>query len=242
MRQLVRLNKRALGKGSGFTYVLRYTDSSGKRRWETLGHSDTRKAERQRAAREKELRIGYTRPGSMRLRTFVEDSLARTGDQIRESTREDYESSMNDFIGTIGNVDFQGVTLEQGEFYRQECLDKGNTPATVQKKLREIKIIFETAVKRRQLDENPLKHIKMPKSPRKKINTYNNQECERILKAARDYREGRNPETTVKWDLLVLVTLSTALRRGELLNCVSLWQACVKMFCCGGIVSGCRRA
>jgi len=190
MKQLVRLNKRALSEGSGFTYVLRYTDSSGRRRWETLGHSDRRKAERQRAAKEKELRMGYVKPGATGLRTFLEDSLARTGGQIRESTREDYESAMKDFIKTIGNMDFQNVTLEHGEFYRQACLDKDNTAATVQKKLREIKTIFETAVKRRQLDENPLKYIKMPKSPKKKINTYNDQECERILKAARDYYTG----------------------------------------------------
>ena len=29
---------------------------------------------------------------------------------------------------------------------------------------------------------------------------------------------------------------------GHFSSIVSLWQACVKMFCCGGIVSGCRRA
>jgi phage terminase large subunit-like protein len=107
MRLLVRLNKRPSSDGSRFTYVLRYTDEQGKRRWETLGHSNKRKAEKQRAKKEKELRMGYVEPGSMRLRDFVKDSLARTGDQIRESTREEYESAMNDFIDTIGNTDYQ---------------------------------------------------------------------------------------------------------------------------------------
>jgi hypothetical protein len=36
-------------------------------------------------------------------------------------------------------------------------LDKGNKPATVVKKTREIKVLFETAVARKQLEENPFK-------------------------------------------------------------------------------------
>ena len=206
MRLLVRLNKRPSSDGSRFTYVLRYTDEQGKRRWETLGHSNKRKAEKQRAKKEKELRMGYVEPGSMRLSDFVKDSLARTGDQIRESTREEYESAMNDFIDTIGNTDYQAVTLEHAEFYRQACLDKGNRP--------------ETVVARRQLEENPLRYIKMPKQSQNEINTYSDRECERILKAAQEHTQKWNRQTTPRWDLLILATLSTAMRRGELLNCV----------------------
>jgi hypothetical protein len=104
MKELVRLNKRPSSDGSSFTYVLRYTDECGKRRWETLGHSDRRKAEKQQAEKEKELRMGYVDPRSMRLRDFLKDSLAKTGDQIRESTQKEYKSAMNDFIKTIGNI------------------------------------------------------------------------------------------------------------------------------------------
>jgi hypothetical protein len=62
--------------------------------------------------------MGYFESGSMRLKDFLKDSLTRTGDQIRESTRREYKSAMNDFIATIGNIDYQNVTLEHGEFYR----------------------------------------------------------------------------------------------------------------------------
>ena len=72
-------------------------------------HTDRRKAERQRTQKEKELRMGYIEPNSMKLRDFMEDSLAKTGDQIRESTRRIAETAMNDFIATIGNIDFQSV-------------------------------------------------------------------------------------------------------------------------------------
>jgi len=219
MKQLVKLHKRPSRDGRTFTYFLRYDSENGKRKWETLGHGDLRKAERQRAQKEKELRMGYVAPDSMRLRDFIEDSLARTGDQIRESTQVVVKVAMNDFIRTIGNIDFRSVTLAHGELYLQTCLDRGNAKGTVAKKLRHIKRLFTLAVNRKQLDENPLQHIAMPKSPKKKINIYTDAQCQRMLKAAQEYTTKWNPKTSVKWDLMITVGLATAMRRAELLNC-----------------------
>ena len=219
MRQLVKLWERPSYDGKKFRYYLLYTDEHGKRRQKSLGHADRRKAERQRAQFERELRIGIVGPGSMKLRDFVGDNLTRTGDQIRESTRREYKSAMEDFIKVVGNIDFQKVSLKDAEYYRQSCLDKGNSPATVAKKLTEIKGIFQTALKRGQLEENPLRYVKMPKCPENEINVYSVRECERILKAVKGFTEKSNERTCLKWDLLILTALFTALRRGELLNC-----------------------
>jgi integrase len=219
MKTLVNLNKRSLCGGRKFTYVLRYRDENGKRKWETLGHADQRKAEKQRAQKEKELRMGYVEPGSMRLTDFTKDSLARTGDQIRESTRQITEAAMSDFIRIIGNIDFQSVTLAHGELYRQTCLDRGNSKATVAKKLRHLKRLFQLAVNRKQLDENPLQHIAMPKVPKKKINIYSDEQCRQILKASQDYVDKMDRSSTLRWDLFITVALATAMRRAELLNC-----------------------
>ena len=219
MKKLVKLNKRPLCGGQKFTYVLRYRDENGKRKWETLGHTDQRKAEKQRALKEKELRMGYIEPGSMRLRDFTKDSLARTGDQIRESTQRITVAAMNDFIRIIGNIDFRNVTLAHGELYRQSCLDRGNSKATVSKKLRAIKRLFQLAVNRKQLDESPLQYIAMPKASKKKINVYSDAQCRRIQKAAQEYAAKLNAKRSVKWDLLITVALATAMRRAELLNC-----------------------
>ena len=219
MKQLVKLNKRPRCGGREFTYALRYKGEDGKRKCETLGHTNQRKAERQRAQKERELRMGYVEPRSMRLRDFMEDSLARTGDQIRESTRVITKVAMNDFIRTIGNIDFRSVRLAHGELYLQTCLDRGNAKGTVAKKLRHIKRLFKLAVNRKQLDENPLQHIAMPKSPKKKIHIYANVLCRRMLKAAQEYTAKRNPKKTLKWDLMITVALATAMRRAELLNC-----------------------
>jgi integrase len=195
-------------------------DLEGRRRSESLHHSDRRKAEKQRTKKEKQLRMGFCAPGSIRLKEFMEDSLRRTGDQIRSSTREEYQSAMNDFIKVVGNMDFQTVTLKHGEYYRQACLDRGNSPATVAKKLTEIKGFFQLAVTRRQLDENPFQYLKAPKCPENKIHVYKEHECERMMKEASDLVKEVNPKTRLQWDLMILFALVTGLRRGEILNCV----------------------
>ncbi|MHC4327943.1 MAG: site-specific integrase [Planctomycetota bacterium] len=59
----------------------------------------------------------------------------------------------------------------------------------------------------------------MPKCPENEIHIYSDAECERIVKAAQELTERSNEQKRPKWDLLIIVALSTALRRGELLNC-----------------------
>jgi len=219
MKQLVKLNKRPRHGGRKFTYAMRYIGKDGRRKCETLGHTNQRKAERQRDQKEKELRMGYVAPDSMKLMDFLEDSLIRTGDQIRESTQRETKSAMKDFIATIGNIDFQSVNLVQGELYLQTCLDRGNTKGTVAKKLRHIKRVFTLAVNRKQLDDNPLQYIAMPKSTKKKVHIYTDAQCQRIEKAAQEYTLEWNQEKSVKWDLIITVALASAMRRAELLNC-----------------------
>jgi len=116
-------------------------------------------------------------------------------------------------------MDYQKVTLQHGEYYRQACLDRGNAPATVAKKLRHLRRLFQLAVKRRQIEDNPFAYVDKPRSPKGKVNVYNTEECERIVKAAREFCQEWDPGTNLKWDLLILIAMATAMRRGELLNC-----------------------
>ena len=221
-KKLVRLRKRPSRDGTEFIFMLDYVDERDQRHRISLGHADGRKAEFQRVQKERELRMGLVQPESMRLSDFAVDSLTRTGDQIRASTRHEYHAAMVDFVSVVGNKDFKTVTIEDAEFYRQKCLDRGNSPATVGKKLRQIKCILQNAVKRRQLDANPFQYVKMPKCPKNEIHVYTEAECDRIEKVAQDFVLTANAETSVKWDLLIIMALCTAMRRGELLNC--LWS------------------
>jgi integrase len=214
MKQLVRLKRRSSCDGNSFMYFLDYVDEGGKRRRISLGHADQKKAEKQQKGKEQELRMGIVVPLSMKLSEFVQDSLERSGEQIRESTKEDYHSAMQDFIDTVGNIDYQKVTFRHSEQFRQALLDKGNRPATVAKKLREVKAFFNLAVSRKQLEDNPFRHTKAPKAEKKNIEVYKSDECQRILKAARESQtaEGLN------WELFILTAVTTGLRKSELLN------------------------
>ncbi len=200
MRQLVRLRMRPSRDGNSFAYFIDYKDENGKRKRVSLGHTDRRKAKRQQAEKERELRMGIVEPQTVKLSDFVKDSLAKTGDQIRESTREEYWRTMRDFIRVAGDKDLQRVSLQDGERYRQACLDEGNSPATVVKKLKEIKRLLQTAVKRRRLDENPLAHIQMPRYSAKEVHVFTEAECTRIVKAAEDFVRQRKDGTVVRWD------------------------------------------
>jgi len=216
MKQLVTLNTRPSSDGKRFQYVIRYMDENGKRRWKSLGHANKRKAERQCAQLAHELRIGYVRPESMTLRRFMNDSLERTGKQIRESTKDECRSAMEDFIKKTGNMDFLKIRHKHGEMFIRSCLDSGNRPATVAKKMRHLKRMFQLAVDRGQLEENPLGRVKPPKSMKKKVRIFSPDECRRILQASKVYQDGR----WVRWDILVVMALLTGMRRGELLNCI----------------------
>ena len=216
MKQLVKLHKRPSRDGRRFTFFLRYEGENGKRKWETLGHGDQRKAEKQRGQKEKELRMGHCEPTSMKLRVFKKDSLERTGNQIRESTRVDYDQAMEDFVNIIGNMDFQRVEQSHGEYFRQTCLDRGESPATVSKKLKEIKRFFTLAVQRKQLNENPLEYVQLPKVPKPKIRIYNSDEIDRILRVASQVQN----TSVLEWDLLITLAITTGMRKSELLNLV----------------------
>jgi hypothetical protein len=197
MKQMVRLRMRPSRNGSSFVYFIDYRDENGKRKRMSLGHADRQGARRQQAQKEHEPRLGITEPPSMKLSDFVTDSLTRTGDQIRESTREEYSCTMRDFIRVVGDKDLQRVSIQDGEQYRQVCLDEGNSPATVVKKLREVKCLLQTAVKHHQLDVNPLAHIQMPKYSAKDVRIFTEAECGRIVRAARDFVSQRQAGTVV---------------------------------------------
>jgi integrase len=147
MKQLVKLNKRPRRGGRESTYALRYTGEDGKRRCESLGHTNLCKAERQRDQKEKELRMDHIEPCSMKLRDFMENSLERTGDQIRESIRIVTQGAVNDFIRTIGNSDIECRRMLKAA---QEYTAKHNPKKSLKQDLM-ITVALATAMRRAEL-------------------------------------------------------------------------------------------
>lgn len=214
MKKLVRLWKRPSRDGKQFAYVLIYKDERGKRKFESLGHTDSRKAESQRAQKERELRMGASEPDSMKLSEFLEDSLIRTRGRVRDATLKKYDSAMRELINLIGDIDYHRVRHEHGERFVQARLDGGNSPATVTKKIGSLKRIFNLAVQRGQLELSPFRHVSKPKVPEGAIHVYSDKECQYLVKVAREARIG----APFRWDIIIITALCTGMRRGELLN------------------------
>jgi integrase len=214
MSELVRLRTRTNRKGDGFVFMLDYLDLEGKRRRESLGHADKRKAKRQCSQKEHDLKYGVCYPDSMRLKAFLDDSFQRTGNQIRQSTQTGYRQAMNQFIKLVGNIDIASVTLRHGERFRQACCDANNSDWTVSKKIRAIKRIFQLAVERGQLEANPFQFLKKPRCRKKKVIIFDDGEYERLLLNAKDQINSH----CVNWQLLIGFALETGMRKSELLN------------------------
>ena len=214
MKQLVKLWQRPSWDGRSFTYYLIYIDENNKRKQKSLGHANKRKAEQQMASLERELHMGVVEPCSMKLSSFIANCIERTRGQVRENTISEYDSTMRQFIETAGNIDVKKIQHKHGELFIQSCLDSGNRPATVRKKIGTLKRIFQLAIERGQLDENPFRFVRKPKSPSKAIRIFSEQECRMLLKTAQDTKIG----AAFRWDIVFLLALTTAMRRGEILN------------------------
>jgi len=203
-----------------FKYYLDYKDENGKRRQISLGHDNKRKAQTQRRQKEWELKKGISNPGPMRLSGFLKDCQYRTQGQVKPSTLRESKKAMEDFIQCVGDLDIQQVRHQHGEDFLRRRLELGNTPATAAKKIRHIKRMFQLAMDRDQLYEHPWRRLKLPKSPKRKVRVFSEDQCSRLIWAARRYeQESRH---CLPWELLIRTALCTAMRRGELLN--TTWQ------------------
>ena len=215
MKELVRLRMRRSRDEKSFRYMLDYVDQDGRRCQISLGHTDKRKAERQRQEKELELRMNVAEPLSMRLSDFFRDSLARTKGQVRATSLGETKRSMKDFVECVGDIDVQEVRYEHGERFIQYCLDQKLSAGTVAKKIKHLKRVFQLAEDRGQLDRHPLRKLKPPKVAKRKVRVFTAQECDALYTAARQYEEkGRQ----VRWELLIRMCLATGMRRGESMN------------------------
>jgi integrase-like protein len=207
MAKLVRLWQRPCKRGREFKYVLIWYDEQGKERWQSLGHADARRAERQLAQKERELRMGMDESEGIMLKQFLGDNLEKTRERVREGTMREYTTAIQQFIEVVGDVNLCNVRHEHGERFIQVCLRMGNRPATIKKKISALTSFFKQAVKRGYREENPFQHIRLPKIPKSEVNVFSEQECISMINAARESRIGK----TFRWDLFFLTALCTGM-------------------------------
>jgi site-specific recombinase XerD len=151
--------------------------------------------------------MNVVEPISMRLTDFFQDSLIRTKGQVRATTLKERAKTMRDFTECVGDIDVQEVRYEHGERFIQYCLRQNLSAGTITNKVKQLKRIFQLAEDRGQLDRHPLRRLKPPKAPRRKIRVFTDQECHGLYRVARQYEEKGSP---IKWELLIRMGLSTA--------------------------------
>ena len=126
----------------------------------------------------------------------------------------EFDTAMRQLIDVIGDIDYAKVSMHHGERFIQACLDRGNTLATAQKKIQSLKRIFQVALQRGQLEDNPFQYIRCRKIPQKEIHVFSPSECRQLLNAAKHAKAGMD------YELLIHLDLTTGMRRGEVLNLV----------------------
>jgi len=110
MNKLVRLWKRPSRDGKHFSYVLIYRDEQGKIRYESIGHTDRQKAQRQCVKKERQLQMGYVEPGYMRIQDLLKNSLQRSRGSIAEGMYQEYNTAERQFIQVIGDMNYLMIT------------------------------------------------------------------------------------------------------------------------------------
>ncbi len=207
-KKLVKVRTRPSRDGSSFTYLIDYIDENDTRRQISLGHADRKKAEKQRAQKERELRMGIVESVRLRLRKLLADYLEQTRTQIEPSTADSAAYRMRDMISAIGNKYADEVTYRDCERFQQHCTDKGLSPASVNTHIKMVRRIFSLAVKREQLERNPFDGLPLLKVPKKSIRLLSEEEYEKI------FRFAQSPI----WKARLMLAKTAGLRRGEVLN------------------------
>lgn len=158
--------------------------------------------------------MGIAEPRSMRLSELLADSRQRTRGQVRESTLVERDIAMKHLMEAIGDINVQEVKHRHGELFIQFYLDRGNSTAMTNEMVTSLKRLFQLAVIRGQLAPNPFRYIQRMKVPARPMRVFGDDECSRLLAAARESGRVDAPDL----ESLIIVALCTAMRRGELLN------------------------
>jgi hypothetical protein len=189
MKQLVRLRMRPSRNRKSFRYMLDYVDHDGRRRQISLGHAEKRQAERQRQEKELELRVNILGPVSMRLTDFFRDSLMRTKGQVRATTLSETARATKDFVECVGDIDVQEVRYEHGERFIQYCLDRELSAATVTKKVKHLKRVFQLAE-----DRGPASQTQAAQGPTAQDSRLHGPRVQQVVQSRPAVRRERLPD------------------------------------------------
>lgn len=197
----------------GKKYIITHYDSSGRRRWETVG-PNLHEARQVLAERMWERRSGKSRvPRDKMMVTelvkkwqenylTVQQQLGR----LKPSTIRSYQSNLDSHIEPFfGARQLAEVTLASVQEFIKALLGKGLSAKTIGNVIVILKEMFKHAVQWGHLDANPVQYVERPRGEDKEMDVFTPDEIRRLLNAQEE------PLRT-----LLLTTVLTGMRQGEL--------------------------
>lgn len=219
----------------GTTYRIRYRDADGARVLETLGakadgwtEAKARDELRARLVDVKRDRRRKTQP--ITLAEFAAEWLPTyiAGQSLKRSTGNSYQSILNVHLAgsRLGRMVLATVDVDDVERYVAEKRKAKLSPATVNRHLNLLSLIFKAARKRQLVRDNPVPQVDRPREPRRRWTILTPAEIARVAQAfselAADAPEEGKTEVTRAWieqaRVVFLVVCSCGLRAGEILG------------------------
>lgn len=165
------------------------------------------------AATESSIREGRHFKTAEAKKHTVADMLARYCNEVlphyKSKERKERGSKLEWWRKAIGHCLLSGITPAAIVEHRSKMTQ---SPATVDKYLKNLSHVFSTAVNEwGWLEDNPVKKVKSPKLPNGRVRFLDDDERERLLTACQH-------STNRQLNLCVILALSTGMRQGELMN------------------------
>jgi len=209
------------------TYRLRFNDARGRRVSETLPKGTTRKeAERALAARIADVDRGYKKPSSSS--TFRELATRWLAEypqaaQLKPSTEASYKLIVNKrLLKPFGALKMSAIDVPILRTQIAKWLAGGMNPATVNRTLAVLGLLFKFAMEEGLVQSNPVAAVRRPKESRSVETPLTPAEVGRVVTAfdaliAEEPVEWKREDAMVARRIFLLVT-DTGIRRAELLG------------------------
>ncbi len=193
----------SLFKRSNGVYYICY-EEDGKRRWRSTGQTI-------KPAALKELIAFQTSPRKLpsriTLQSFIEEFLAYGKITFAPKTVEIYDRALHKLLSFAGNKVLSSVIPRDVDLYRAHRLSEVS-PTSVNIDLRTLRAAFYTAVRWKLIPENPFKKVPFVRIPDRQPAYLTKEDFEGLL-----------PLVSERWlRELIIASVSTGMRRGELLN------------------------
>ena len=203
------------GEPNRRVWALRWKDSRGKDRFETIGVCGTltkRQAQAIRRKKQSDLdggRVQRDRPRSMTLqqfRPYVKESLEGV---VKPATMEVYLTAIDHAKKALGELTkLDKIDHVAAGRIRRHLEDRGLAAATRRKTISTLRTLFNRALRWRLVTQNPFVGEPLPRVQSKQKRIYSTEEIEAMVKAAR----------TPWWKAFITLAATSGLRLQELLH------------------------